>query len=171
MTRLAVYYDARCGLCCAVRDWIGRQPQLVAVDCLPKTDGDDELLVLADTGEMWAGDSAWLMVLWALRDYRQWAYRLGSPALLPTARTVFATLSDYRGALTCRLGLTPEQPVVRVPRSTALRHAQGVPSLPSNETVEAPRPQGATTENRSNAAGGDASPECSQTFTRGCQVR
>ncbi len=39
------------------------------------------------------------------------------------------------------------QPVVKVARRTALRHAQGVPSLPRNETGEAPRGQGATTEN------------------------
>jgi hypothetical protein len=36
MTRLTVFYDARCGLCCAARDWLGRQPQLVPLDCRPK---------------------------------------------------------------------------------------------------------------------------------------
>ncbi len=69
------------------------------------------------------------------------------------------------------------QPVVKVWRRLALRHAQGVPSLPRNETGDAPRRQGATTQNiehisRSNAAGGDASPvECSQAFTTGCWAR
>lgn len=108
MNRLTVFYDARCGLCCAVRTWLERQRQLVAVECRPSTDPGDELVVLADTGEMWSGDSAWLMVLWALADYRQWAYRLSSPALLPAARTLFAKLSEYRGALSCQLGLPPE---------------------------------------------------------------
>ncbi len=110
MTRLTVYYDARCGLCCAVRSWLARQPQLMPLECLPRrprTD-DDDLVVVADSGEVWAGDSAWLMVLWALADYRQWSYRLASPMLLPTARTLFATLSEYRGSLSCRLGLAPD---------------------------------------------------------------
>ena len=113
MNGLTVYYDARCGLCCAVRDWIGRQRQLVPVTCVPKPDAMDELVVLADTGQFWSGDSAWLMVLWALADYREWSYRLAGPLLLPMARGIFAQLSRYRGALTCMVGsdpgLTPQQ--------------------------------------------------------------
>lgn len=110
MTRLTVFYDARCGLCCAVRSWLVRQPQLLPLECRPKPQAtdDDELVVVADSGEMWSGDSAWLMVLWALAEYRHWSYRLASPMLLPTARTLFATLSEYRGSLSCRLGLTPD---------------------------------------------------------------
>jgi predicted DCC family thiol-disulfide oxidoreductase YuxK len=109
VTRLTVFYDARCGLCCAVRNWLARQPQLMPLECRPKKQHtDDELVVVADSGEVWAGDSAWLMVLWALADYRQWSYRLASPALLPTARTLFARLSEYRGSLSCGLGLRPD---------------------------------------------------------------
>lgn len=110
MTSLTVFYDARCGLCCALRDWIGRQRQLVRVDCRPAQAGVEDLSVVADTGETWTGDSAWLMVLWALADYRAWSYRLASPLLLPTARTLFAQLSKYRGSLSCTLGLVPETP-------------------------------------------------------------
>jgi predicted DCC family thiol-disulfide oxidoreductase YuxK len=108
VTRLTVFYDERCGLCCAVRTWLARQPQLIPLDCRPKSAADDDLVVMADSGEVWSGDSAWLLVLWALADYRSWSYRLASPALLPTARTLFATLSAYRGSLSCRLGLTPD---------------------------------------------------------------
>ena len=105
MKKLVVFYDARCGLCCAVRDWLARQPQLVPLECRPKQDGVDDLVVVADSGEMWSGDTAWLMVLWALDGYRDWSYRLASPLLLPTARATFATLSKYRGTLSCSLGL------------------------------------------------------------------
>ncbi len=108
MTRLTLFYDARCGLCCAVRDWIGRQRQLIPVDCRPKPDAQEDLVIVADSGEIWSGDSAWLVVLWALAEYRDWAYRLASPALLPTARQVFAQISAYRGELSCRLGLAPQ---------------------------------------------------------------
>jgi len=108
MTRLTVFYDARCGLCCALRDWIGRQPALVPVDCRPAASPTDDLLVVADSGEAWSGDSAWLMVFWALAEYRHLACRLASPAWLPLARRAFAVLSKYRGSLSCHLGLTPE---------------------------------------------------------------
>jgi hypothetical protein len=104
---LVVYYDSRCGLCLAVRDWIGRQRQLVPVECRPKSPEMDELVVIADTGEVLSGDTAWLMVLWALVEYRDWSYRLANPALLPAARAFFARLSKYRGLLSCALGQPP----------------------------------------------------------------
>jgi predicted DCC family thiol-disulfide oxidoreductase YuxK len=112
MKSLTVEYDGRCGLCCAMTSWLRRQPQLVRLTCVPADHrgaaGKTDLVVTADTGEVWTGDEAWLMVLWALSDYRHWAYRLASPALLPLARTMFAKLSAYRGSLSCALDLSPE---------------------------------------------------------------
>ena len=108
MTRLTVFYDARCGLCSAVRDWAEHQPQLVPLVFRPKTDDTDDVVVVADTGAEWRGDAAWLMVLWALASYRSWAYRLATPIMLPAARGLFAQLSKYRGAISCGLGLTPD---------------------------------------------------------------
>jgi hypothetical protein len=108
VTRLTVHYDARCGLCCALRDWIARQPQIVPVTCRPADPPSDELVVAADSGETWRGDAAWVMVLWALSDYRRWSYRLASPLLLPAARQAFAVLSRYRGTLSCQLNPTPD---------------------------------------------------------------
>ena len=107
MNALIVFYDARCGLCCAVRDWIGRQRQLIPVECRPKSPDMDELVVVADTGEVWSGDTAWLMVLWALADYRDWSYRLADPLLLPDGADASSRASrGYRGALSCVLGRT-----------------------------------------------------------------
>ena len=107
MTSLVVYYDSRCGLCQAMREWIGRQRQLVPVECRPKSQEMEELVVVADTGEVWAGNTGWLMVLWALVEYRDLSYRLADPLLLPTARTFFARVSKYRGAISCPLGEEP----------------------------------------------------------------
>jgi predicted DCC family thiol-disulfide oxidoreductase YuxK len=108
MRRLTVYYDARCGLCCATRDWISRQPQLVPLSCQPASEPGSEIRVTADSGEVWEGDEAWIVVLWALRDYRGWSRRLARPSMLPLARAMFAQLSKYRGTLSCSLGLEPE---------------------------------------------------------------
>ena len=108
MTRLTVFYDARCGLCCAVRDWLARQPTLVPLVCQPKSEAGTDLVVQADSGEIWSGDDAWLMVLWALTNYRAWSYRLADPLVRPAARRLFASLSAYRGAISCSLALPAE---------------------------------------------------------------
>lgn len=105
MTRLRLYYDARCGLCTALVAWLGKQRQLVPIDCSPKPPGQTDLAVLSDSGDVWTGDSAWLIVLWALDDYRDWSYRLARPELLPLARQAFATLSKNRATLSEWLGL------------------------------------------------------------------
>ncbi len=108
ITRLVVFVDERCGLCCAVRDWIARQPQLIPIECRAKPAAGDDLVVVADSGDVWSGDAAWIIVLWALTDYRAWSLRLATPALLPTARRLFARLSQYRGSISCAIGLTPK---------------------------------------------------------------
>ncbi len=105
MRNLMVYFDARCGLCVALVRWLEGQRQIVPLRCVPKDEGMDDLVVVADSGEYWRGDSAWLMVIWALDEYRGWAYRLGSPLLLPLARQMFAKLSENRGQLAIWFGL------------------------------------------------------------------
>jgi predicted DCC family thiol-disulfide oxidoreductase YuxK len=114
MRTLYVIYDDRCGLCTQLKAWLGRQPayvrlQLVAAseaarDLFPSLP-PGELAVVSDAGETWLGDRAWIMVLWALRDYRSWAAKLASPLLLPMARQAFAAISRNRSAFSRWLGL------------------------------------------------------------------
>ena len=105
MTQLTVYFDARCGLCVTMVSWLAGQRQLIPLLCTPKNESADDLVVCADTGEMWSGDAAWLMVIWALDEYRGWSYRLASPELLPFARQAFATLSANRRLISQWFGL------------------------------------------------------------------
>jgi predicted DCC family thiol-disulfide oxidoreductase YuxK len=117
MHTLYVIYDDRCGLCSQLKDWLGRQPayvrlQLVAAseaarDLFPSLP-PGELAVVSDAGETWLGDRAWIMVLWALRDYRSWAAKLATPLLLPMARQAFAAISRNRTAFSRWLGLYGE---------------------------------------------------------------
>jgi predicted DCC family thiol-disulfide oxidoreductase YuxK len=117
MHTLYVIYDDRCGLCTQLKDWLGRQPayvrlQLVAAseaarDLFPSLP-PGELAVVSDAGETWLGDRAWIMVLWALRDYRSWAAKLATPLLLPMARQAFAAISRNRTAFSRWLGLYGE---------------------------------------------------------------
>ena len=118
MNLLYVVYDDRCGLCTQLKEWLGRQPayvplQLMAAgseaarDRFPALPAG-ELAVISDSGEMWFGDRAWIIVLWALREYRDWAAKLASPLLLPMARQAFAAISRNRSAFSRWLGLYGE---------------------------------------------------------------
>ena len=122
MRRLTVLYDARCGLCRWARSWLERQEtwidlEFVAVDSavafrrypglLARRDAD-ELLVIGDDGGVYRQGNAWIMCLHATADYREWAERLASPALLPLARQGFALLSKQRGRVSRWLGLASE---------------------------------------------------------------
>jgi predicted DCC family thiol-disulfide oxidoreductase YuxK len=57
---------------------------------------DQEILVMADTGEVWQGAGAWVLCLWALREYRGWSARLASPSMQLVARKVVHWISQNR---------------------------------------------------------------------------
>ena len=109
--RLTVLYDAACPLCLRCRDWLTHQAayvplELVAADSpgartrygnLPQR--GSELVVVSDAGDVWIGPAAFLMCLWALRQWRSWSYRLSGPAFAPMAERFFLAVSRNRGAL------------------------------------------------------------------------
>jgi predicted DCC family thiol-disulfide oxidoreductase YuxK len=115
---LTVIYDPRCGLCTQIKGWLGRQPAYVALRLLAAgsaearaqfpTIPEGELAVVSDSGQVWRGDNAWIICLWALCEYRQWAAKLASPVLRPLARQAFAAVSQHRSALSRFLGLRSE---------------------------------------------------------------
>jgi len=123
MRHLNVLYDPACGLCTHVKEWLQRQPAYVplflipagspqALKLFPGLDqlvGDDELVVVNDRGGVYVGNHAWIMCLWALRDYRRWALRLATPALLPVARQAFDVLSSQRALVSRIFGLASER--------------------------------------------------------------
>lgn len=110
MTALTVLYDPNCGLCRRAHGWLTQQRKLIEmafVPCnseeahrrFPHLDHDlttKDLTVIGDQGEVYCGPKAWLMVLWALSQYREWAYRLAAPELLPTTRRVVSLISQHR---------------------------------------------------------------------------
>ena len=108
---LTVLYDPDCALCRRCREWMSRQPAYVELRFMPATGeaararyGDipwlgDELVVIGDGGEVWAGPAAFLLCLWALEDWRQWSFRLAGSAFAPMAERFFAAISNRRRAL------------------------------------------------------------------------
>lgn len=120
MNRLYILYDERCGLCRWARRWAMEQPTFVEL-CflaagseaaarifpdLAKSEVPEELVAVSDGGQVYRGDSAWIMCLFAMREYREWSLRLATPVLRPFARQAFSLISQQRGRISWWLGLS-----------------------------------------------------------------
>jgi len=113
MEKLYVLYDPRCELCESLKDWLLVQRSWLGLCMWPagsdkarklfpeleKIATANDLVVISDEGQVYLNDRAWIMTLFALEDYREWACRLAHPLLLPLARQAFATLSRNRYAI------------------------------------------------------------------------
>jgi predicted DCC family thiol-disulfide oxidoreductase YuxK len=112
LTRLTVLYDPHCSLCSFVRGWLTRQRQLVPLDLVPVGSEEargrfpeldhatarSEITVVGDGGQVYQGQAAWLVVLWALSEYRPMAHRLSTRAGAPLARAAVLAAAKYREA-------------------------------------------------------------------------
>ena len=112
-TALTVLYDGRCEFCRSVRAWLEGQPTYVKLQLVPA--GSDlartlypaldhaatlgEITVVRSDGAVYRGDNAYLMVLWALRRYREWSLRLAEPAMRPHTRRALHWLTTNRSRL------------------------------------------------------------------------
>jgi predicted DCC family thiol-disulfide oxidoreductase YuxK len=122
MEKLYVLYDPKCEICCRLKNWILVQRSWIGIAVLeagsekakrlfPELEqiaSKDDLAVISDEGAVYLNDRAWIMVLYAMVEYRDWAARLTHPILMPLARQAFAALSKNRHTLS-RL-LTAEDP-------------------------------------------------------------
>ncbi len=130
-----VIFDSGSELCRDFRDWCGQQPAFVelrfiaadsprAADLLPASAAagqSEELTVVADEGTTHSGDSAWLMCLFALREYRSWAGRLAHPSLAPLVRQAIRRFIDSPQLISAWASLPDPQLVtlLREPRRPA----------------------------------------------------
>src|SRR5262249_17998804 len=120
MELLYVLYDSRCGLCTWLKGWLLRQRTWIRLRMVDSQSQEcvrlfptlskqtDDLVVVSCRGEVWRNDRAWIMVMFALRGYREWARRMAHPVLLPFARNAFTAISKNRVALSYYLGLDSE---------------------------------------------------------------
>ena len=113
MQRLYLLYDGDCALCRRLRNWLDEQPHWLELQMLPANSEaakqlfpslaaagrPEELVVVTDEGDYYKGNHAWIMCLYALTEYRAWAYRLARPLLLPLARQAFDALSHNRARI------------------------------------------------------------------------
>lgn len=121
--RLTVLYDADCKLCTFVRGWLARQRQLVPLDlvpaCSPEARGRypdldhastlSRITVIGDQGQLYTGDAAWIVILWALSEYRPMAHRFSTPVGAPLARAAVLAAAKYRAATSPYAGWGPAQ--------------------------------------------------------------
>jgi predicted DCC family thiol-disulfide oxidoreductase YuxK len=110
--RLTVLYDAECGLCAFLRDWLVRQRRLVPLELLPAGSAEarrrypalnhgatlEEITVVGDAGQVYQGTAAWIVTLWALREHRGLAHRLSTPSGALLARGAMLAAAKWRGA-------------------------------------------------------------------------
>lgn len=110
MQKLYVLYDPRCELCCRLKNWILVQRSWIGIavveqgsekakQLFPELDqiaGHEDLAVISDEDAVYLNNNAWIMVLFAMVEYRDWASRLTHPLLMPLARQAFAALSRNR---------------------------------------------------------------------------
>ena len=111
MRTLTVLYDATCALCLRCRDMLATSPTLVPLELLASNSAEayarfglvpwlgEELVVVSDEGDVWAGAAAFLMCLWAMEETREWSYRLSTPTLAPLAERFFAAFSANRSRI------------------------------------------------------------------------
>ncbi|MFF9675629.1 DUF393 domain-containing protein [Streptomyces eurythermus] len=108
---LTVLYDDRTAVGLHLCGWLARQPRLVPLEPLPAGSaaararfpglgpGDplDEITVVGDSGQVYRGSRAWIVLLWALREHRPLAHRLADPSGARAARGAVLTAAKWRG--------------------------------------------------------------------------
>ena len=100
-------------MCCACRRWILKEPAYIPIsfvayqsdrakELCPEIESFDpagEIVVMADNGAIYRGGKGWIMCLYALKNYREWALRMAQPALLPMAKKLCHVISKNRHTL------------------------------------------------------------------------
>jgi predicted DCC family thiol-disulfide oxidoreductase YuxK len=134
MTKLYVLYDPSCELCCRLKDWLREQPAWIGLEVVPAGSraanamfpelehvaSRNDLAVISDEGAVYLNDRAWIMVLYALEEYRDWAARLTHPLLMPLARQAYAALAKNRQFLSRWLGSTEPEAIAAELRNVVL---------------------------------------------------
>jgi predicted DCC family thiol-disulfide oxidoreductase YuxK len=129
MDRLYVLYDSRCGFCSWAKRWLLRQPTLIDLEFIPAGsplaarlfpglgrhgNPPEELVVVSDQGGVYRDSSAWIMCLFALEEYREWANRLAHPVLRPLACRAFSVLSRHRRTVSRWLSMAGDVEMARI---------------------------------------------------------
>jgi hypothetical protein len=89
-------------------------------------------VVISDEGGVYREGSAWIMCLFALDEYRDWANRLAHPLLRPLARQGFSLLSRERSRISRWLNLASDVEIAET-----LRHVNAPACAPKPPVPQA----------------------------------
>jgi predicted DCC family thiol-disulfide oxidoreductase YuxK len=134
MEKLYVLYDPKCELCRRLKDWLLIQRSWLGLCMVPagsekaktmfpelqQIASASDLVVISDDGQVYMNNNAWIMALYALDEYREWACRLAHPLLAPLARQAFATISRNRFAISRWLSAGRPEEIANELRQVAL---------------------------------------------------
>ena len=113
---LTVVYDEACDLCRRCRHWLEAQDTHVDIEFLAAGSPaarqryadvpwlGTELVVVDESGNVWAGPAGFIMCLWATNEYRGWSHRLSSPTFAPLASWFFHVVSSNRSKIAAIVG-------------------------------------------------------------------
>lgn len=126
MKAIWVLYDETCGFCCRCAEWLSEQAAFIPLAVLPagapetkahfplRESGEkQELVVVDDEGGVYLGTDAWLMTLWALREWREWSVRLSKSENRGFARKVFELAGSWRHGLSKLFKVNDERELSR----------------------------------------------------------
>ncbi|MGW2344561.1 thiol-disulfide oxidoreductase DCC family protein [Streptomyces sp. NPDC001661] len=108
--RLTVLYDTECPLCTFARNWLARQRQLVPLEFVPAGSPEarrrypdldhaatlTDITVIGDGGQLYRDSAAWVVCMWALREYRATAHRMATPMGMRFAKQAVLGAAKYR---------------------------------------------------------------------------
>ncbi|UWE12637.1 DCC1-like thiol-disulfide oxidoreductase family protein [Actinacidiphila bryophytorum] len=122
---LTVLYDPHCRVCAFVGGWLAGQRKLIPLRLVPvgseqarrlfpALDHEGatrrEITAVGDAGQVYVGDSAWVVCLWALADHRALAHAMSTPSGRRLARAAMLGVAKYRNAQGTPPGCRPARP-------------------------------------------------------------
>lgn len=113
MQRLTILHDPDCAFCRRCVEWLKEQRQSLELEFLPVDSAlvlkrfpelktallKSELTVVDDEGGVYYGENAYVICLYALRDYREWSVRLSRPGARPFVRKALHAVTQHRHTL------------------------------------------------------------------------
>lgn len=114
---MTIVYDGHCPFCVRCAEWLLAQRPALRLTVVSRTDPTvhatyghlpgfgAEMMVIADTGQVWTGPDAFIVAMWCLTSYRHLSLGLSGPTAHHMARSFFRAVSANRGKLGGALGL------------------------------------------------------------------
>ncbi len=159
MKRMYVLYDGACGVCCRAVARLAWEPSYIQLRFAPAGsmvaqtkfaealagDTGRQVVVVADTGEVYRGASAWIMVLYALKRWRPLAMRLATPTWRPWVERAIDFIGRHRHQMSGFFGIDPHRAILNSVRADAASGdgapcANGACGAPLNASSEPPNP-------------------------------